>query len=155
MDQVTNKLFRLIDFALQRARQEEVVEYQTLWVFLSLLTKVASDPREFGTGWVRCMRRCGWHQGSDHRITRDERRQLTCARSKAQAGIWTGAAMSIDTCAPRSQCFARTNEHDLDLDGVGRRCPREPRRLLRTNVILLVSVYDPVLVLATRLTIDT
>ena len=34
VNRVTDKLFRLIDLALRKARQEEVVEYQTLWVFL-------------------------------------------------------------------------------------------------------------------------
>ena len=43
MNRVTDKLFRLIELALRRARQEEVVEYQTLCVFLSLLTENVSD----------------------------------------------------------------------------------------------------------------
>lgn len=41
VNRVTGKLFRLIDLALRRARQEEVVEYQTLYVLFSLLTKAA------------------------------------------------------------------------------------------------------------------
>jgi hypothetical protein len=33
VNRVTDKLFRLIHLALRRARQEEVVEYQTLYVY--------------------------------------------------------------------------------------------------------------------------
>ena len=137
LNRVTDKLFRLIDLALRRARQEEVVEYQTLCVFaLSLLTETLSNSPLSGTGRERSMRRCGWHQGNDHSITRHERRKLTCAPLKARTDIWTGAARSIGTCAPRSPSFARMNGHDVGRDGLGRRCRWQHQRLLRTDVIL-------------------
>lgn len=137
VNRVTGKLFRLIDLALRKARQEEVVEYQTLCAFPSLPTETDSDSRASGTGRVRCMRRCGWHQDSEHRITIHERRQLTGAHLKARTDTWTGAAKNIDTCAPRLPHFARMNEHEIGREDVGRRCRREPQRLLRTDVVLV------------------
>lgn len=37
VSRVTEKLFRLISLALRKARQEEVVEYQTLWAFFTYI----------------------------------------------------------------------------------------------------------------------